>query len=241
MAPSHAHRAFLFLQGPHGPFFSHLGEMMANAGAQVWRVGFNRGDQRFWPDQSTYIAFNDTTENWPARIADLLDEKGITDLVLYGDTRPIHAQAIEHARAKGITVHVFEEGYLRPYWVTYERGGANGHSRLMDTSVAQMRNALKNLDLDLPDTPAKWGDMRQHVFYGALCAAGEPGLRQFSPTPSLNGPARIPPVPAPSGADAVLVAGSCAGHLPDQNRRVSLSSGAAATGPRCQLPGPWAV
>jgi len=167
MAPSHAHRAFLFLQGPHGPFFSHLGEMMANAGAQVWRVGFNRGDQRFWPDQSTYIAFNDTTETWPARIADLLDEKAITDLVLYGDTRPIHAQAIEHARAKGITVHVFEEGYLRPYWVTYERGGANGHSRLMDTSVAQMRTALKNLDLDLPDTPAKWGDMRQHVFYGA--------------------------------------------------------------------------
>jgi capsular polysaccharide export protein len=28
----------------------------------------------------------------------------------------------------GITVHVFEEGYIRPYWVTYERGGANGNS-----------------------------------------------------------------------------------------------------------------
>lgn len=167
MAPSHAHRAFLFLQGPHGPFFSRLAEMMANAGAQIWRVGFNRGDQAFWPDTSTYLPFNETTDAWPDHIASLLDEKGITDLVLYGDTRPIHAAAIEHARAKGITVHVFEEGYLRPYWVTYERGGANGHSRLMDTTVLQMRNALKDLDLDLPDTPAKWGDMRQHVFYGA--------------------------------------------------------------------------
>lgn len=168
MAPTHAHRAFLFLQGPHGPFFSRLAEMMANAGAQIWRVGFNRGDQAFWPDTSTYLPFTDSSEAWSEHVANLLDEKGITDLVLYGDTRPIHAQAIEHARAKGITVHVFEEGYLRPYWVTYERGGANGHSRLMDTSVAQMRNALKDLDLDLPDTPAKWGDMRQHVFYGAL-------------------------------------------------------------------------
>lgn len=167
MAPSHTHRAFLFLQGPHGPFFSRLAEMMANAGAQVWRVGFNRGDQAFWPDTSTYLPFNDATKAWPGYVENLLDEKGITDLVLYGDTRPIHAQAIEYARAKGITVHVFEEGYLRPYWVTYERGGANGHSRLMDTSVQQMRNALKDLDLDLPDTPAKWGDMRQHVFYGA--------------------------------------------------------------------------
>ncbi|WP_224815850.1 capsule biosynthesis protein [Hasllibacter sp. MH4015] len=168
MAPSHAHRSFLFLQGPHGPFFRRLAEMMERAGAAIWRVGFNRGDQAFWPDRATYIPFNDAADAWPDRIAVLLDEKSITDLVLYGDTRPIHAEAIEAARARGITVHVFEEGYLRPYWVTYERGGANGHSRLMETSVAQMRRALKDLDLDLPDAPAKWGDMRQHVFYGAV-------------------------------------------------------------------------
>ncbi|MEX3014341.1 capsule biosynthesis protein [Gymnodinialimonas hymeniacidonis] len=167
MAPSHAHRTFLFLQGPHGPFFHRLAQMLAAAGASVWRVGFNRGDQAFWPDTDTYISFQDIAESWDARAAALMDEKGVTDLVLYGDTRPIHAQAIAHAKARGITVHVFEEGYLRPYWVTYERGGANGHSRLMDTSVEQMRTALKNLDLDLPDTPSKWGDMRQHVFYGA--------------------------------------------------------------------------
>ena len=52
--------------------------------------------------------------------------------------------------------------------MTYERGGSNGHSRLMHTPVAQMQEALKTLDLDLPDTPARWGDMRQHIFYGAL-------------------------------------------------------------------------
>ncbi|TMV74862.1 capsule biosynthesis protein CapA, partial [Thioclava sp. BHET1] len=28
--------------------------------------------------------------------------------------------------------------------------------------------ALGQLDMDLPDAPARWGDMRQHVFYGAL-------------------------------------------------------------------------
>jgi capsular polysaccharide export protein len=168
MAPSHADRSFLFLQGPHGPFFRRLAEMLTHAGAQVWRVGFNRGDEAFWPDRSTYIPFTDPGSDWPDHAAQILDSRGITDLVLYGDTRPIHAQAIALAKARGITVHVFEEGYLRPYWVTYERGGANGHSRLMDTSVAQMRSALKDLDLDLPDAPAKWGDMRQHVFYGAL-------------------------------------------------------------------------
>jgi capsular polysaccharide export protein len=168
MAPRPVHRVFLFLQGPHGPFFGQLGRMLRAAGAVTWRVGFNKGDEAFWPAGPSYIPFQDDAGRWPDRIAGLLDEKGVTDLVLYGDTRPIHATAIAAARTRGITVHVFEEGYLRPYWVTYERGGANGHSRIMDLSVDDMRAALEGLDLDLPDTPAKWGDMRQHVFYGAL-------------------------------------------------------------------------
>jgi len=88
--------------------------------------------------------------------------------VLYGDTRPIHAQAITIARNLGLTVHVFEEGYMRPWWVTYERGGTNGNSRLMDMSVAEMKQALEMSDLDVPEPPAHWGDMRHHVFYGAL-------------------------------------------------------------------------
>jgi len=168
MSQPHANRVFLFLQGPHGPFFKQLGQMLGAAGARVLRVGFNRGDQAFWPKGDSYIPFVDREKEWPDRIAALLEKEGVTDLVLYGDTRPIHAIAVKAARARGLTIHVFEEGYLRPYWVTYERGGANGHSRIMDLSVKEMRNALEGLDLDLPDAPAKWGDMRQHVFYGAL-------------------------------------------------------------------------
>ncbi len=161
-------RSFLFLQGPHGPFFHRLGKMLRAAGADVWRVGFNQGDSAFWHHRPSYIAYRGTVEDWPERFTTLIGEKKITDIVLYGDTRPIHAHAVAIAKDCGLRVHVFEEGYLRPYWVTYERGGANGHSRLMTTKVAQMRRALKGLDLDLPDAPARWGDMRQHIFYGAL-------------------------------------------------------------------------
>jgi len=160
-------RAFLFLQGPHGPFFNVLGRMLSRAGAEVWRVGFNAGDRAFWSDRSRYIAWRDRAEDWPDACARLMTAHGITDLVLYGDTRPIHAAAVRLARARGITVHVFEEGYLRPYWITYERGGSNGHSRLMELSVAEMRAALERCDMELPEAPARWGDMRHHVFYGA--------------------------------------------------------------------------
>lgn len=161
-------RVFLFLQGPHGPFFHALARMLRVAGSKVWRVGFNAGDRAFWFDPDSYIPFQDTQAAWPAFFRRQVADKGVTDLVLYGDTRQIHAEAIAIARSLGISIHVFEEGYIRPYWVTYERGGSNGHSRLMEMSVAEMRAALKLSDMDAPEPPARWGDMRQHIFYGAL-------------------------------------------------------------------------
>ncbi|WP_299772673.1 capsular biosynthesis protein [uncultured Tateyamaria sp.] len=161
-------RVFLFLQGPHGPFFNRLGAMLRCAGTTVWRVGFNAGDRAFWFHRSSYIPFTGTTAEWPFTFSQLLNDKGVTDVVLYGDVRPIHAQAVAEAKRRGITVHVFEEGYMRPYWVTYERGGSNGHSRLMDMSVTQMQEALALSDMEAPLPPSTWGDMRQHIFYGAL-------------------------------------------------------------------------
>lgn len=161
-------RVFLCLQGPHGPFFHQLGKMLRRAGAEVWRVGFNAGDRAFWFDPASYIPYRGAHDDWPDRFEDVVAEKRVTDIVLYGDTRPIHAEAVARARKAGLRVHVFEEGYLRPYWVTYERDGSNGNSRLMRLSVAEMRDALERSDLDTVLPPGHWGDTRQHVFYGAL-------------------------------------------------------------------------
>jgi len=40
-------RNFLLLQGPHGPFFRQLGQLLEQTGAAAWRVGFNGGDAFF--------------------------------------------------------------------------------------------------------------------------------------------------------------------------------------------------
>lgn len=160
-------RNFLMLQGPHGPFFAQLADMLRKAGAEVWRVGFNRGDEVFWRRQN-YISYRNKPALWPASLHAILDQHQITDLVLYGDSRPIHAQAIELARTRGLRIHVFEEGYLRPFWITYERDGSNGNSRLMSLPLHAMRTALAGARLDQPLGPERWGDMREHIFYGAL-------------------------------------------------------------------------
>ncbi len=183
-------RRFLMLQGPHGPFFAQLAAMLRAAGAEVWRAGFNLGDRAFWRDRARYVPWQGPAGDWPAACAALLEARAITDIVLYGDTRPVHAAAIAAARARGITIHVFEEGYLRPYWVTYERGGANGNSRLTGLGLAEMQAALARLDMDLPDPPGHWGDMRQHVFWGAvyhgLVLAGGRAYPRFRPHRALG-------------------------------------------------------
>jgi capsular polysaccharide export protein len=161
-------RRVLMLQGPHGPYFRQLGGMLNAAGCAVWRVGFNAGDCTMWGSRAGYLAYTGDTAGWPGYLTALIADKDITDIVLYGDTRPVHAEAVRIADQRGITVHVFEEGYLRPYWVTYERGGSNGYSRLMRMTLPEMRAALADRSIDQPMAPARWGDMRQHVFWGAL-------------------------------------------------------------------------
>jgi capsular polysaccharide export protein len=167
------------LQGPHGPYFARLAGMLRAAGAEVWRVGFNGGDSLFWRDRARYLPFRGDVADWPAWLEACIMRHGITDLVLYGEPRPIHAEALTLARRLGLRTHLFEEGYLRPYWITYERTGTNGNSPLMTLDVDEMETAHGGA-ADLRETPAHWGKMREHVVYGALYhAAVIAGARRY--------------------------------------------------------------
>jgi capsular polysaccharide export protein len=122
-------REFLFLQGLAGPFFSLLGRALGVDGHGVHRINFNGGDWAYWR-QPGALNYRGGSRGWPRFLLDVLGSRGITDLVLFGDCRPLHAEAIGIARSRGIQVHVFEEGYVRPDFVTLEVGGVNGHSGL---------------------------------------------------------------------------------------------------------------
>ena len=74
-------RVFLFIQGPHEPFSNRLGRMLRKAGSQVWRVGFIAGDRAFCFHQSTYIPFRGKSDDWAQTFIDLIEEKGVTDVV----------------------------------------------------------------------------------------------------------------------------------------------------------------
>lgn len=93
------------------------------------RVNFCAGDVLYWLRGNAH-SFRGYIEDLPAFFATLYRRFGITDQVLFGDRRPVHRPAIEHGQACGVRTHVFEEGYFRPWWVTLELEGVNGHSLL---------------------------------------------------------------------------------------------------------------
>ncbi len=122
-------RNFLFLQGPTSPFFSKLGDRLLAAGAGVFRINFCVGDAVYWRNKQAW-KYRASADNLPEFIEKKVINYGITDIIMLGDTRPVNAPAINIGERHNVRVHVFEEGYFRPRWLTLEEGGINGHSRL---------------------------------------------------------------------------------------------------------------
>lgn len=124
-------KSFLFLQGSCSHFFMRLADRVARDGHAVRRVVFNVGDWVYW--QGRPVAhYRGAQRHYRDFLAGLLDREGVTDLVMHGDSRLIHAEAVKLGVERNLRIHVFEEGYFRPNWITLERGGINGHSRLPD-------------------------------------------------------------------------------------------------------------
>ena len=119
----------LLLQGPMGPFFDHLARQLRVAGSEVTKINFNGGDAYYFRGQNA-LRYTGTSNEWPDFIRTFLRKHAITHLVLFGDLRNYHYLAVAEARALGVAVYVFEEGYLRPDYVTLERDGVNARSNL---------------------------------------------------------------------------------------------------------------
>ena len=122
----------LMLQGPVGPFFARFAADMNLAGAAVFKVNFNGGDWLFSKSAAFVKCFNFSAgpDAWPPYLNDLLERLNIDTVFLFGDCRQLHVTAIAVCQSRRITVGVFEEGYLRPDYITLERDGVNNHSAL---------------------------------------------------------------------------------------------------------------
>ena len=121
-------RRVLLLQGPCSFFFTYLGRALRALDAEVHRVLLCPGDELFWRGRTTH-RYRGRPEDWPRYVAELAADQRITDLVCLGDGRRWHGEAIAALGPLGVSIHVIEQGYLRPSRLTIERDGTGGNTR----------------------------------------------------------------------------------------------------------------
>jgi len=160
-------RNILLLQGPVGPFFRKFSRQLKDNGHRVVKVNLNGGDLYYYRS-GKHINFKGEPSVWPQWIESIMVGRRIDRIYLFGDCRRYHRQAIVIARRLGIEVFVFEEGYVRPNYITLEKDGVNGFS-----TACEKKNLLTRLEsrYDTEGENAKTSAAVRSVFLSAACSS----------------------------------------------------------------------
>lgn len=179
----------LLLQGPVGPFFARLADDLRAVGAQVHKVNFNAGDWFFYRRDA--MNYRGKMEAWPAWFEAQLRRLDIDVVFLFGDCRPVHQAAHRVATALGVEVGVFEEGYVRPDYITLERSGVNGYSRLPRVAQAYSAPAADEQEA-LPVGNSYWNMVRSGFWYFTIGWLGTPFFPDYVHHRPLTGTEALP-------------------------------------------------
>lgn len=152
----------LLLQGPIGPFFYRFAKKLKQAGATVYKINFNGGDLLFYPFESTnYIK---SLENFEPFLKEFCRKNNIKNIIVFNDCRPVHSIAKAVANEMNIKLGVFEEGYIRPDYITFENEGVNGYSH-----IPKKRNFYDTLKTSQEYNTKKIGNTYPTMAFYAFC------------------------------------------------------------------------
>ncbi len=117
----------LFLQAHPSTFAVHVADEITRLGGRALRINLCGGDVLMWRRRGA-VSYRGRLEDWPQFLRDFVAREGVTDLVYYADRHPYHRAAAAVAREQGLRASTYEFGYLRPDWITLERGGMSAWS-----------------------------------------------------------------------------------------------------------------
>ncbi len=167
----------MVLQGPVGGYFGSLVHDAEAAGWRVLNVQFNLADRVFKHGGET-IVFRAEPGQWGAWLQTLCETELPDCVVLFGDRRPCHIVACDVAARLDIPLYSFEEGYLRPDTITFERGGNNARSPLSRRSNAY--GPAFGPEPKMRPVGATFKSMTlAAISYFVVMAAGRPAFRHY--------------------------------------------------------------
>lgn len=162
-------RTFLFLQGPPSRFWRDLAASLEIAGCRVLKVNFSAAELVYWRGRPSR-SYRGSLANWGAWLAGLISEEGVTDIVYYGDQHLYHRVAADLAPGLGVTPFVVEFGYLRPSWITLEKGGMGAWSHFPEQAaqIQALARRVEALPLERVYPYSFWVEAFNEVFYHLL-------------------------------------------------------------------------
>lgn len=163
------HQRILLLQGKMGTFFCRFATHLIGRGKTVHKFNFNAGDAFFYCHTDNVANYRGRLDEFDDFLSTYIQTHDIEAVVCFNDCRPHHAIASSVTTRLGVSFFVFEEGYLRPDYITLEEHGINGYSRLDSTLIDELQQAQ--------DTPAYtanrfWRLCMASMVYYAVVALG---------------------------------------------------------------------
>ncbi|SKA70181.1 capsular polysaccharide export protein [Desulfobaculum bizertense DSM 18034] len=112
-----------------GSFFHRFQKKLKKKGITTYNICFNGGDWLF-NHSTNCIPYTAPKAQWGNFFLSVCAKKSIDAVILFGDCRYYQKEAVTLCKRGNIHVYVFEEGYIRPNFVTFEDYGVNGNSLL---------------------------------------------------------------------------------------------------------------
>lgn len=145
-------RKVLLLQGPVGPFFKRFAEHLeAQHAITIYKLNFNGGDRHYYPDSAERAcSYSGGVADFGNYLQRFVEQHNIDAIVCFGHQRIYHrlAKSLCLQNPDKLSFWAFEEGYLRPHYVTFEKWGVNSNSSLPQEASYY----ISHLD-DMPEPP----------------------------------------------------------------------------------------
>lgn len=154
-------------------FWRELGEGFETAGIKAVHVNFSLGDWLYWM-KSGAINFRKPLSAWAGYLSELIVRENITDILYYADQLPYHRIAADVASRLGVKCHAVENGYLRPDWITLERGGMGRLSHFPDQpgQIATIAGQAGPADMVVRYPHPFWQEASNEVIYNMAAYFG---------------------------------------------------------------------
>ncbi|MCV0425267.1 MAG: capsular biosynthesis protein [Roseibium sp.] len=137
----------LFLQGPPGVFARTIADSLEKRGVKTLRINLSAGDWMGWHDRRC-TSYRGSLKSWPDWLRVYIEKNKVTHIVYYADRVPYHVAAAEVGAKAGATCLTFENGYLRPDWITLEYNGMSSHSMFPEDAELIRETGLQLPEID---------------------------------------------------------------------------------------------